>query len=285
MIRGQETQWRAGLDPWTLKREGERLYGRGTADNKGQHTINLAAVDAAIAARGRLGFNLKVLIETGEEIGSPGLREVCERHTPRLLKADVFIASDGPRLAPGRPTIFLGSRGALNMDLVVNLREGGHHSGNWGGLLANPGIVLAHALATITGPKGEIRVPEWRPTTLTPSVRAALADCEVDARARRADDRPGLGRAGPLARRARVRLVELRGARLRLRQSGQAGERDPAARERALPAALRRRRRSGGHRAGAASATSRATASRWSRSRRRATASSPRRGSIRSTRG
>jgi acetylornithine deacetylase/succinyl-diaminopimelate desuccinylase-like protein len=63
----------------------------------------------------------------------------------------------------------------------VNLREGGHHSGNWGGLIANPGIVLAQALATITGPKGEIRVPEWRPTTLTPSVRAALADCEVDA--------------------------------------------------------------------------------------------------------
>jgi acetylornithine deacetylase/succinyl-diaminopimelate desuccinylase-like protein len=178
VIRGQEGQWRAGLDPWRVTPEGERLYGRGTADSKGQHTINLAAVDAAIAARGRLGFNLKVLIETGEEIGSPGLREVCERHRDELA-ADVFIASDGPRLAPGRATIFLGSRGALNMDLVVNLREGGHHSGNWGGLLANPGIVLAQALATITGPRGEIRVPEWRPTTLTPAVRAALADCEV----------------------------------------------------------------------------------------------------------
>ena len=180
VIRGQEAQWRDGLDPWRITREGERLYGRGTADNKGQHTINLAAVDAAIATRGRLGFNLKVLIETGEEVGSPGLREVCERHR-EALAADVFIASDGPRLAPDRATIFLGSRGVLNMDLVVNLREGGHHSGNWGGLIANPGIVLAQALATITGPRGEIRIPEWRPTTLTPSVRAALADCEVDA--------------------------------------------------------------------------------------------------------
>jgi acetylornithine deacetylase/succinyl-diaminopimelate desuccinylase-like protein len=180
VIRGQEAQWRAGLDPWRLTREGERVYGRGTADNKGQHTINLAAVDAALAARGRLDFNLNVLIETGEEIGSPGLREVCERHRAEFA-ADVFIASDGPRLAPERATIFLGSRGALNMDLVVALRAGGHHSGNWGGLIANPGIVLAQALATITGPRGEIRVPEWRPTTLTPSVRAALADCEVDA--------------------------------------------------------------------------------------------------------
>lgn len=179
VIRGQQGRWRKGLDPWRLQRDGERLYGRGTADNKGQHTINLAAVEAVLATRGALGFNLKVLIETGEEVGSPGLRAFCEQQRARLA-ADVFIASDGPRLRPDRPTIFLGSRGAANMDLVVDLREGGHHSGNWGGLIANPGIVLAHALATITGPKGEIRVPEWRPDSLTPSVRKALAGLEVD---------------------------------------------------------------------------------------------------------
>jgi acetylornithine deacetylase/succinyl-diaminopimelate desuccinylase-like protein len=179
VIRGQEAQWRQGLDPWKLTREGERLYGRGTADNKGQHTINLAAVAAALETRGKLGFNLKMLIETGEEIGSPGLREMCTQHAA-AMKADVLIASDGPRLTPERPTIYLGTRGALNMDLVVDLRAGGHHSGNWGGLIANPGIVLAQALATITGPKGEIKVPEWRPDTLTPSVRKALAGLEVD---------------------------------------------------------------------------------------------------------
>ena len=179
VIRGQDASWQAGLNPWTLQRKGERIYGRGTADNKGQHSINLAAFAAAISARGRLGFNLKVLIETGEEVGSPGLREVC-RENKELLKADVLIASDGPRLTPERPTIFLGSRGAANMDLVVELREGGHHSGNWGGLLANPGIILAHALAKITGPKGELKVPEWRPETLTPSVRRALAGLQVD---------------------------------------------------------------------------------------------------------
>ncbi len=179
VIRGQEAQWRTGLDPWTLSREGERLYGRGTADNKGQHTINIAGLAAVLAARGRLGFNLKLLIETGEEIGSPGLRELCANERA-ALKADVLIASDGPRLTPARPTVFLGSRGVFNMDLSVDLRAGGHHSGNWGGLLADPGILLAQALATITGPRGEIRIPEWRPDSLTPSVRAALADCEVE---------------------------------------------------------------------------------------------------------
>ena len=179
VIRGQEGQWRAGLDPWTLTREGERLYGRGSADNKGQHSINLAALAAVIERRGRLGFNLKVLYETGEETGSPGLREVCAANRQRFA-ADVLIASDGPRLTPTRPTIFLGTRGALNFDLVVDLREGGHHSGNWGGLIANPGIVLAHAIASITDAHGSIRVPEWRPTSLTPSVRKALAGLEVE---------------------------------------------------------------------------------------------------------
>jgi acetylornithine deacetylase/succinyl-diaminopimelate desuccinylase-like protein len=76
--------------------------------------------------------------------------------------------------------VFGGTRGALNIDLAVDLRAGGHHSGNWGGLLANPGIVLAQALAAITGPRGEIKVPEWRPKSLTPAVRAALAGVVVD---------------------------------------------------------------------------------------------------------
>jgi acetylornithine deacetylase/succinyl-diaminopimelate desuccinylase-like protein len=179
VIRGQETQWREGIGPWQIKPEGDRVYGRGTADNKGQHSINMGAVAAVLQARGRLGFNLKFLIETSEEIGSPGLRDFCEQQKA-LLKADVLIASDGPRLTPNRATIFLGSRGAMNMDLSVDLREGGHHSGNWGGLLANPGIILAHALASITSPTGAIRITEWKPKSLPNSVRVALGDCVVE---------------------------------------------------------------------------------------------------------
>ena len=179
VIRGQEEQWRAGIGPWEVKVEGERIYGRGTADNKGQHTINLAALEQVLKTRGHLGFNVKVLIETGEEVGSPGLKDFCEQQKEQL-KADVLIASDGPRLQPGRPTIFLGSRGAFNFDLVLDLRAGGHHSGNWGGLLVNPGVVLAHAIASITDPRGAIRIPEWRPNSLTPSVKAALKGLVVE---------------------------------------------------------------------------------------------------------
>ena len=179
VIRGLEPQWRDGLSPWELTQQGDRLYGRGTADNKGQHSINLAALETVLKTRGRLGFNAILLLETGEEIGSPGLREICREQKGRLA-ADVLIASDGPRLAPERPTIFLGARGAMNFDLVVDLREGGHHSGNWGGLLANPGIVLAHALASISSDKGAINIKEWKPSHMPNSVRMALADCTIE---------------------------------------------------------------------------------------------------------
>lgn len=179
VIRAQHGQWRAGLHPFELKEEGDRLYGRGSADNKAQHLINLEGLAAVIRTRGALGFNCRVLIEMGEEQGSPGLHAFCAAQK-EALQADVLIASDGPRLQPDTPTIFMGSRGALNFDLSVDLREGAHHSGNWGGLLADPAMVLAHALAAITDARGQIKVPEWRPTTLTPDIRAALAGLPIE---------------------------------------------------------------------------------------------------------
>lgn len=179
VVRGQEPAWRDGLDPWVLTREGDRLYGRGTADNKGQHTINLAALASIVETRGRLGFNSRILIETSEEIGSPGLHEFCAEHGDRL-RADVLIGSDGPRLVPEEPTLFMGTRGALNFELSVRCRDGGHHSGNWGGLLVNPGVRLAHALSVLVGSNGEILVPDVRPEEIPSSVRDALAGCRVD---------------------------------------------------------------------------------------------------------
>ena len=179
VIRGLAEQWREGLSPWILKQEGSRYYGRGAADNKAQHSINMAALATVIEERGKLGFNSKFVIETGEEVGSPGLQQLCARESERL-KADVLIASDGPRLSAQRPTIYLGSRGAINMDFTVDLRKGAHHSGNWGGLLANPGIILAHALASIVTRDGKVLVRELLPERIPESVLNALADCEVE---------------------------------------------------------------------------------------------------------
>ncbi len=173
VIRAQTEQWREGLHPFKLVVEGDKIYGRGTADNKSQHLINLSALSFVLEERGSLGFNVKIIIETSEETGSAGLAEFFGEHKTRL-KADVLIASDGPRLQPDIPTVFMGTRGGINFDLSVNLREGANHSGNWGGLLADPAIILAHAIATITDQRGQIKIPEWRPTSLTPEIRQAL---------------------------------------------------------------------------------------------------------------
>lgn len=189
VIRGQDASWKRGQGPWTLAADGDRLYGRGTADNKGQHSINIAALAQVLAARGHLGFNVTWLLETGEETGSPGLAAFCTAQRDALA-ADVLIASDGPRMSRDRPTVFLGSRGVANFDLSLMLREGAHHSGNWGGLLRNPGTVLANAIACLVDGRGVIRVPALRPPPIPANVRAALqgltfggdpGDPEVDA--------------------------------------------------------------------------------------------------------
>ncbi len=179
VVRGYDAQWQPGLSPWQVIERGERWYGRGTADNKGQHLINLTALEQTLKARdGKLGFNVKLLLEMGEEDGSPGLGAFCRAHAEELA-ADIFIASDGPRLAAARPTLFLGSRGVFNFELTVNLREGAHHSGNWGGLLANPGIILANAIASMVDEHGRVKVAGLMPKAIPDAVKAALADIEV----------------------------------------------------------------------------------------------------------
>ena len=114
----------------------------------------------------------------GEETGSPGLSDFCRAHR-REFAADVLIASDGPRLHADRPTVYLGTRGVANFDLTLKLREGGHHSGNWGGLLRNPGTVLSHAIASLVDARGRITIDALRPPPIPAAVKRALADIEV----------------------------------------------------------------------------------------------------------
>jgi acetylornithine deacetylase/succinyl-diaminopimelate desuccinylase-like protein len=180
VVEGMAGEWRDDRNPWRTTTAGDRVYGRGTADNKGQHSINLSALRAVREARGgRLGFNAKFIIETGEEIGSPDLRQVCESLRDELA-ADLFLASDGPRLAADRPTIFLGCRGGVRIHLDVNLRDGSHHSGNWGGVLANPATILANAIATLVDGKGRLLLEQLKPPRISNQIRATLADVKIE---------------------------------------------------------------------------------------------------------
>ena len=179
VVPAEPDRWRAGLNPWRVTVEQDRWYGRGTADNKGQHTINLAALEQVSRARGgRLGFNLVILIETSEETGSPGLSQFCAQHRDELT-ADLLIASDGPRVTAGQPTVFLGTRGCAGFTLRVTLRDRSYHSGNWGGLLRNPATVLAAAIACLVDGRGQILIPALRTPPIPALVRDALTTIPV----------------------------------------------------------------------------------------------------------
>jgi acetylornithine deacetylase/succinyl-diaminopimelate desuccinylase-like protein len=108
VVLGYDAQWRTGLSPWSLTVDGDRWYGRGTADNKGQHSINVAAFGQVLASRGRLGFNVKFLLETGEETGSPGCVRCAKASVWRLPPTyslppmDHGSAQGGPRCSWAR---------------------------------------------------------------------------------------------------------------------------------------------------------------------------------------
>ena len=197
-VRGLDDQWDAGLKPWVLTEDGDRWYGRGTADNKGQHALNLTALEHVLAERGgRLGFNLKIVLETSEERGSTGLRDFVAAHAAELA-ADVLIASDGPRVASDVPTMSTGTRGSFHFDLVLNLRPGGVHSGNWGGMTTDPAIVLAHAhrRRSATATARSWCAAGCRQDGMPTAVRAALAGCEMVAEGEAATIDPGWGEPG-----------------------------------------------------------------------------------------
>lgn len=195
VVRGLPEQWRDGLDPWAVTVEGTHWYGRGTADNKGQHSVVIAALRQLLLSRGKHGFNSKILIEMGEEIGSPGLDAFCAQEAD-LLAADVFIASDGPRLDPRKADVSLGNRGGIAFELLVDLRAGSQHSGHWGGVLKDPGIILAQALASLTDRHGRILVPEWLPKNIPPKVMEAIRGLPFDPASASFDIPTGWGEPG-----------------------------------------------------------------------------------------
>lgn len=181
VVRSIPEEWSDGLDPYEMKIVDDRVYGRGSVDNKGQHTLAMSALQSVLEERGgRLGFNAKFIIETGEEQGSPGLGEIVDANKD-LLAADAFIGFDGPRKSFGRMDLNLGCRGGVFFDLIVDLgRTGGLHSGHWGGVMPDAGIILAQALASITTPKGRILIDDWVPQAVPDAVLRACRDLVVD---------------------------------------------------------------------------------------------------------
>ncbi|MDW7977772.1 MAG: M20/M25/M40 family metallo-hydrolase, partial [Candidatus Caldarchaeum sp.] len=132
----------------------EKLYGRGAADNKGNIAARLAALDALTAVLGEVPVNIKMLVEGGEEVGSPGLKEFVERERDRLF-ADGCIWEYGYRNRKGSPVVYLGVKGMLYVEVEATGPGREVHS-SWGAIVENPAWRLVQALNTLRASDGRI---------------------------------------------------------------------------------------------------------------------------------
>jgi acetylornithine deacetylase/succinyl-diaminopimelate desuccinylase-like protein len=147
-------------------REG-KIYGRGSADNKGQMLAHVLA-SGALKQTGWPAINVKFLFDGEEESGSPNLPAFLAQHKD-LFKADFAYSSDGPKHESGRPVVFFGVRGLLYVELVLRGARHDFHSGNRGGVLPQPAWQLVHLLNQLYDDQGHCQLPGFYDDVVAPS--------------------------------------------------------------------------------------------------------------------
>src|ERR1700719_1340554 len=151
------------LDLWTTPafepsvRNGN-IYGRGTADDKGQVHIHIKALEALRDTYGKLPINVKVMIEGEEEVGSVNLWDFVKSNQQRLT-ADALIVSDTAMLAKGVPSITYGLRGLNYYQLEITGAAQDLHSGVFGGAVPNPITILAEMISKLHDRNFQVAVP------------------------------------------------------------------------------------------------------------------------------
>jgi acetylornithine deacetylase/succinyl-diaminopimelate desuccinylase-like protein len=134
------------------------IYARGSADDKGQMYMHVKAVETLRAVTGTLPVNLKFLIEGEEEVGGGSIANYVAENAPKL-KADVALVSDTALYAPGIPTLCIGLRGLVYMEVEATGPSRDLHSGLYGGAAPNAVFGLIELLAKAKNSRGEIKIP------------------------------------------------------------------------------------------------------------------------------
>lgn len=138
---------------------GNRIYGRGAADNKGPLLTNIAAVALALEENPQLPLRITFLVEGEEEMGSPSFPKFLAYYADRLREADFVYLSDTALPNENQVVLTCGLRGLSLFDVHVTGAKGDLHSGLHGGALRNPIQALAEILATLHNPDGSVNVP------------------------------------------------------------------------------------------------------------------------------
>jgi len=137
---------------------GGNIYARGSADDKGQFYMHVKAVETLRAINGKLPVNVKFLIEGEEEVGGESIAKYVAQN-PEKLKADVALVSDTALYAEGVPTVCIGLRGLVYMEVEATGPMRDLHSGLYGGAAPNGVFGLIELLAKVKGSSGVVRIP------------------------------------------------------------------------------------------------------------------------------
>jgi acetylornithine deacetylase/succinyl-diaminopimelate desuccinylase-like protein len=152
--------WRDGLGPWTPVREGDRLYGRGGADDGYAAFAALTAIEALHAAGGRHA-RCVVLIEASEESGSPDLPAYVEALAERIGQPDLVVCLDSWCANYEQLWITTSLRGLLTVNLTVRVLDEGVHSGSAGGIVPSSFRIARQLLSRLEDESsGRILLPE-----------------------------------------------------------------------------------------------------------------------------
>jgi|SRR5699024_2556486 len=135
-------------DPFKPEVRGDRLYARGSSDDKGQVFMHLAVFEAFMKTKGELPINVKVCIEGEEEIGSVHLYDILQAKKEQF-KADFCVISDSGMVAKNQPTILYGLKGITALEITVKGPSYDLHSGLYGGSVRNPIMALTHILSSL----------------------------------------------------------------------------------------------------------------------------------------
>jgi acetylornithine deacetylase/succinyl-diaminopimelate desuccinylase-like protein len=164
---------------------GNRIYGRGAADNKGPLMTNIAAVGLLLEENPKLPLRITFLIEGEEEMGSPSFAAFLEKYTDRLKEADFVYLSDTALPNENQVVITCGLRGLALLDVQVTGARVDLHSGLHGGVLRNPIQALAEICASLHTADGRVNIPGFYDGVLEvePWERAELAKLAGDGKA------------------------------------------------------------------------------------------------------
>lgn len=135
----------------------EKIYARGSADDKGQMYMHVKAYESLLKSES-LPCNIKFMIEGEEEVGSENL-EIFVRANKEKLAADVIVISDTSILSNETPSITVGLRGLSYLEVEVTGPNRDLHSGTYGGAVGNPINTLCQMIASLQNEKGEITIP------------------------------------------------------------------------------------------------------------------------------